>query len=84
MDKFAAGLEGRACAVLKGSEECYVFICVENGLSDQFIINYDTQSWLKVAEADGKAVYVYSTKVDALAYTSNTCKTRELSTSPDA
>ena len=53
--------------VLKGSEECYVFICVENGLSDQFIINYDTQSWLKVAEADGKAVYVYSTKVDALA-----------------
>lgn len=51
--------------VLKGSEECYVFICVENGLNKLFTINYDTQSWLKVAEADGKAVYVYSTKVDA-------------------
>ena len=51
--------------VLKGSEECYVFLCVENGLTDKFTMNYDTQSWLKVAEADGKAVYVYSTKVDA-------------------
>lgn len=51
--------------VLKGSEECYVFICVENGLNKLFTINYDTQSWLKVAEADGKTVYVYSTKVDA-------------------
>ncbi len=51
--------------VLKGSEECYVFICVENGLNELFTINYDTQSWLKVAEADGKTVYVYSTKVDA-------------------
>ncbi|MGN0172177.1 MAG: hypothetical protein ACI39E_05295 [Acutalibacteraceae bacterium] len=51
--------------VLKGSEECYVFLCVENGLTDKFAINYDETSWLKVAESDGKAVYVYSTRVDA-------------------
>lgn len=51
--------------VLKGSEECYVFLCVDNGLTDKFTMDYNTQSWLKVAEADGKAVYAYSVKVDA-------------------
>lgn len=51
--------------VLKGSEECYVFLCVENGLSDKFTMNYDEQSWLKVAEADGKSLYAYSVRVDA-------------------
>lgn len=52
--------------VLKGSEECYVFLCVENELTNQFTMNYDTNSWLKVAETNGKAVYVYSTKINAL------------------
>lgn len=51
--------------VLKGSEECYVFLCVENGLSDKFTMNYNAVSWLKVAQANGKAVYAYSTKVNA-------------------
>lgn len=52
--------------VLKGSEECYVFLLVENGLNDKFTMNYDTTSWRRVAESDGKTVYAYSTKVDAL------------------
>lgn len=68
--KYVAGAEldkDPTPTVLKGSEECYVFICVENGLSDKFTINYDTQSWLKVAEAEDKTVYAYSTKVDASA-----------------
>lgn len=52
--------------VLKGSEECYVFLCVENELTEMFTMNYATESWLKVAEKDGKAVYAYSTKIDAL------------------
>lgn len=51
--------------VLKGSEACYVFLCVENGLSDKFTMDYDTDAWLKVAEADGKAVYAYNQTVDA-------------------
>lgn len=51
--------------VLKGSEECYVFLFVENGLTDKFTINYDTVSWLKVAESKEKTIYVYSKKVNA-------------------
>lgn len=53
--------------VLKGSEECYLFLCVENGLDERFTMNYDTTSWLKVAESEGKAVYAYNTRVDASA-----------------
>lgn len=55
--------------VLKGSEECYVFLCVENGLNDKFTMNYDTGSWLKVAESGEKAVYAYKQRVNALAST---------------
>lgn len=51
--------------VLKGSEECYVFLCVENGLNDKFTMDYDTVSWLKVAEEGEKAVYAYYERVDA-------------------
>lgn len=52
--------------VLKGSEECYVFLCVENGLSDKFTMNYDTQSWNAVSEDGNKTVYMYKEKVNAL------------------
>lgn len=52
--------------VLKGSEECYVFMCVDNELNDLFTINYDTTSWLKVASKGNKTVYVYNSKVNAL------------------
>ena len=52
--------------LLKGSEECYVFLLVENGLNDKFTINYDATSWRKVAESEEKTVYAYHTKVDAL------------------
>lgn len=52
--------------VLKGSEECYVFLCVENQLNDKFAINYDTESWLKVGEKGDKTVYAYKSKVNAL------------------
>ena len=52
--------------VLKGSEECYVFLLVENGLNDKFTINYSTDTWLKIAESGEKTVYVYAEKVNAL------------------
>lgn len=51
--------------VLKGSEECYVFLCVDNQLNDKFSANYDTKSWLEVASADGKTLYAYKATVDA-------------------
>lgn len=51
--------------VLKGSEECYVFMCVENNLNDKFSINYDTNSWQQVAKADNKTVYIYSETINA-------------------
>lgn len=51
--------------VLKGSEECYVFLLVENGLSDKFTMDY-CDSWLKIAESAGNTVYAYHMKVDAL------------------
>lgn len=53
-------------AVLKGSEECYVFLLIENELGDGFAMNFDTASWKQVAESDGKAVYVYHVRIDAL------------------
>ncbi len=55
-----------AVTVIKGSEECYVFLCVENELTDDFKINYDTDSWLKVAQSGEKTVYAYKQKVNVL------------------
>ena len=52
--------------VLKGSEECYVFMCVDNELNDLFTINYDTTSWLKVASNGNKTVYIYKSSINAL------------------
>lgn len=52
--------------VLKGSEECYVFMCVDNELNDFFTINYDTTSWLKVASNGNKTVYIYKSSINAL------------------
>lgn len=52
--------------VLKGSEECYVFLLVENGLNEKFTMNYDTTSWLKTAESGNKSVYIYKNKVNAV------------------
>ena len=51
--------------MLKGSIECYVFLCVENGLNDLFSLNIDTESWIKVSEKDEKTLYIYYTAVDA-------------------
>lgn len=51
--------------ILKGSDECYVFLCIENELSDKFSLNIDTDSWKSVAQSDGKTLYVYSTRIDA-------------------
>lgn len=52
--------------VLKGSEPCYVFICVENELSDKFSLNIDTKSWNEVKKSDNKTLYIYKESVDAL------------------
>ena len=51
--------------VLKGSEECYVFICVENELNDKFSINYDTEHWTEISSSGNKTVYGYKETVDA-------------------
>lgn len=51
--------------ILKGSDECYVFLCIENELSDKFSLNIDTDSWKSVAQSDGKTLYVYGTRIDA-------------------
>ena len=66
--KYMAGAEmdkDPTVTVLKGSEECYVFLLVENELNEKFSINYDTDSWLKFAEADSKTIYAYKETVDA-------------------
>ena len=52
-------------SVIKGSEECYVFVCVENQLTDKFMIDLDTEPWIKVAADGEKTVYAYKEKVDA-------------------
>lgn len=51
--------------VLKGSEKCYVFLCVENELNELFTTNTDTVSWISVNEKDGKTLYIYKDIVDA-------------------
>lgn len=51
--------------VLKGSVECYLFLCVENELTDQFEIDYDTDSWKPVATQGNKTIYAYVSKVNA-------------------
>lgn len=52
--------------VLRSSEECYIFLCIDNQLDQHFTMNYDTASWLEVASSNGKTVYAYHTKVNAL------------------
>lgn len=42
-----------------GSEPCYVFLCVENGLGEKFAMNFSDQ-WTKVAEGSGKVLYAYA------------------------
>lgn len=51
--------------ILKGSDECYVYLCVENDLTDLFSLDIDSSSWVLVAQKDGKAVYMYKEAVDA-------------------
>lgn len=51
--------------VLKGSDSCYVFICIENELNDLFTMNIDTESWKQVAKSDGDTLYIYANSVDA-------------------
>lgn len=51
--------------VLKGSDSCYVFICVENDLNDLFTLNIDTDSWKQVAQSGGDTLYIYANSVDA-------------------
>lgn len=51
--------------ILKGSDSCYVFLYLENELTDKFSLNIDNDSWKAVAQDGGNTLYVYSTKVDA-------------------
>lgn len=51
--------------VVKGSEECYVFLYVENGLNDLFSVNTNTQDWKLAASNGGNSLYVFNSKIDA-------------------
>lgn len=51
--------------VLKGSEACYVFLCVDNELNEKFTMNYDLDAWKAVGQEGTKTVYAYSTKINA-------------------
>lgn len=66
--KYVAGAvldKDPAPTVLKGSEPCYVFILVENGLNELFELNIDSQSWKQVAQSGASTLYIYSSSVDA-------------------
>lgn len=66
--KYVAGAtldKDPAPTVLKGSEPCYVFILVENGLNELFELNIDSQSLKQVARSGSGTLYIYSSSVDA-------------------
>lgn len=66
--KYVAGMvldKDPTPTVLAGSEPCYVFLCVENSLSDKFALNISESAWTQVAQDGGKAVYAYYQPVDA-------------------
>lgn len=66
--KYAAGSvldKDPTPTILKGSVECYVFLCVENQLDDLFSMDINTADWTKVSEESGKAIYIYKETVDA-------------------
>ncbi len=51
--------------ILQGSEDCYVYVCIENQLpSNLFAINVDEESWILVASAGDYCVYRYATVVE--------------------
>lgn len=66
--KFAAGAvlyKDPTVTVLQGSEECYVFLYVENPLPDSlFSFNYSGK-WLKIGENGNSSLYVYDHAVNA-------------------
>lgn len=57
--------------VEKGSEKCYVYVCVENNLvvNDTIVgtLNIDSSKWTTVATSGNKTVYRYYQVVDASA-----------------
>lgn len=67
--KFVAGAvfdKDPTVTVLKGSEECYVFLYVENPLPvELFSVNY-SDNWIKLGENGNSSLYVYCQTVNAL------------------
>ncbi|MCD8115842.1 MAG: hypothetical protein LUE21_01800 [Oscillospiraceae bacterium] len=52
--------------VLANSEECYVYVCVDNELpSDLFTINVNTSAWVKVSESGTCTIYRYNAVVES-------------------
>lgn len=51
--------------VLKGSDECYVFLCLENNLNDLFALNIQTDAWKQVAVSGNRTLYAYAARVNA-------------------
>ena len=53
-------------SVVKGSDSCYVFLCLENPLpAEKFEINIDTEKWVEVEKEGEKILYMYCDTVDA-------------------
>ncbi len=52
--------------IAQGSAESYVFLYVDSELTDKFTINYNSDSWIEVAnDGNGQSLYIYHTIVDA-------------------
>lgn len=66
--KYAAGSvldKDPTPTILKGSVECYVFLCVENELDDLFSMNINIADWTEVSAEQGKTIYIYKETVNA-------------------
>ena len=51
--------------VAAGSEDCWVFAKLENGLGDKATITIDMSKWDRMTTTDGSVVYGYKTKLSA-------------------
>lgn len=50
--------------ILKGSEECYVYVCVDNELpAELFTLNINTDAWEQVGASENMVIYRYSSVV---------------------
>ncbi|MCC8073336.1 MAG: hypothetical protein LIO62_04345 [Clostridiales bacterium] len=51
--------------ILMGSDECYVFLYLENSLNDLFSLDINTTDWTLVASNGENSLYIFNSTVDA-------------------